>query len=197
MSKSKVSALAMLALLGLAACGPRHETALAKPEATILGLMKDAIDPNADAVWEAVGTVVTDKGTIERAPATDAEWAALQARAQALFDASQQLAQTHAVGGAAHSPLADSDVAGTRTPEQIAADIKADPARFAAAAGRLSAAAQEALLGIKSRNKARILKGGEEMDAACEACHAAYWYPRNPPIALPDYEAFGRQAVNR
>jgi cytochrome c556 len=197
MSKSKVSALAMLALLGLAACGPRPETAPAKPEATILGLMKDAIDPNADAVWEAVGTVVSDKGTIERAPATDTEWVALQARAQALFDASQLLARTHAVGGAAHSPLADSDVAGTRTPEQIAADIKADPAKFAAAAGRLSAAARETLDGIKSRDKVRILKGGEEIDAACEACHAAYWYPRNPPIALPDYEAFGRQAVNR
>jgi len=197
MSNPKFPVLAMLALVGLTACGPRHQAAPAKPETTILELMRDRIDPNADEVWEAVGTVVSDKGTIERAPTTNAEWAALQARAQNLFDASQLLARTHAVGGAAHSPLADADVPGTRTPEQIAADIKADPARFAAAAGRLSAAAQETLEGIKIRDKARILKGGEEMDAACEACHAAYWYPRNPPIALPDYEAFGRQAVNR
>lgn len=197
MSKSKVSGLALAALVGLAGCGPRHDAAPAKPAPTILALMKDAIDPNADAVWEAVGTVVTDKGTLERAPANDAEWGALEARAQALYDASRQLAGTHLVGGAAHSPLADADVPGTRTPEQIAADIKADPAKFAAAAGRLSAAAQETLDGIKARDKARILDGGEKMDAACEACHAAYWYPRNPPLALPGYEAFGRQAVNR
>lgn len=197
MSKSKVTTIAALALVGLVACGPRRESAAVKPEPTILSLMKDVVDPNADAIWEAVGTVVSDKGTIDHAPATDAEWGALEARAQALFDASRQLAGTQVVGGAAHSPLADADVPGTRTPEQIAADIQADPARFAAAAGRLSDAARETLEGVRARDKARILAGGEKLDAACEACHAAYWYPRDPPIALPDYETFGRQAVNR
>jgi hypothetical protein len=71
MSNPKFLVLAMLALLGLTACGPRHQAAPAKPEATILELMRDRIDPNADEVWEAVGTVVSDKGTIERAPTTD------------------------------------------------------------------------------------------------------------------------------
>lgn len=186
--------LAVLAAAALSSCGPKPAPA---PQTTIQALMAEKIDPNADALWEGVGTSVTDKGTIEHAPANDAEWAALEARAQALYDGSQILARTHAVGGAAHSPLADADVAGTRTPEQITADIKADPAKFAAAANRLGAAAQEALAGIKGRDKAKIMAAGEELDAACEACHAAYWYPRNPPIALPDYETFGRQAVNR
>lgn len=159
--------------------------------------MSGTIDPSADAIWEAVGTIVSDKGAVDHAPTTDAEWKALEARAQALFDGSKALATTRAVGGAAHSPLADADVPGTRTPGQISADIAADPKAFAAAAGRLNDAARETLQGIRARDTDKILAAGERIDAACEACHAAYWYPRGKAIPLPDYEAFGRQAVNR
>ena len=34
------------------------------------------------------------------------------------------------------------------------------------------------------------------IDAACEACHAAYWYPRTPPLPLPDDAAFARRAFH-
>ncbi len=186
--------LAVLAVASLAGCGPKPPPPAAP---TIQALMAEKIDPNADALWAAVGTEVTDKGTIEHAPATDAEWAAVEARAQALYDGARILAKARAVGGAAHSPLADSDTPGTRTPAQITADIQADPAKFAAAAGRLGQAAQEALDGVRGRDKAKIMAAGEHLDAACEACHAAYWYPRGQAIPLPDYETFGRQAVNR
>ncbi|UAL12594.1 cytochrome c [Caulobacter segnis] len=194
MSNRMPWAVVMAVCVGLAACGPKPQT---NPGPTIQALMAEAIDPSADAIWEAVGTVVSDKGAVDHAPTTDTEWKALEARAQTLFHASRTLASTRAVGGAAHSPLADADVPGTRTPAQIAADITANPAAFASAAGRLNDAARETLVAIKARDTAAILAAGEHIDAACEACHAAYWYPRGQAIPLPDYETFGRQAVNR
>lgn len=187
-----------VAAVGLAACefkaaAPRDE---AKP-VTIQALMNEHIDPSADAIWEAVGTVVSDKGTLEHAPRTNAEWSSLEAQAQTLVDASARLAKAREAGGDAHSPLADTDVPGTRNAAQITADIHADPARFEAAAGRLNQAAAEVLAAIRGRDKAAIMAAGEKIDAACESCHAAYWYPRQAPAALPDYETFGRVAVNR
>lgn len=189
---NRTSWLLALAVLGLASCGPRPA-----PPPTIQTLMNEKIDPSADAIWEAVGTVVSEAGAVEHAPTTDAEWAALQARAQTLYDGARQLAKTRSAGGTTHSPLADANVPGARTPAQIEADIKADPGRFAAAADRLAQAAWETREAVRKRDKPAILAAGERIDAACEACHAAYWYPRTPPAPLPDYETFGRQAVNR
>lgn len=40
-------------------------------------LMNSVVDPAADVVWGAVGTVVSAEGTEERAPKTDEEWAAV------------------------------------------------------------------------------------------------------------------------
>lgn len=194
MRNTRFWALVLAAFVALAGCGANPAGG---PPRTIQALMSDVIDPSADAIWEAVGTVVSNEGAVDHAPKTDAEWSALEARAQALFDGSRILATTRTVGGAAHSPLADADVPGTRTPEQISADITAHPKAFAAAAGRLNDAARETLEGIRARDTAKILAAGERIDAACEACHAAYWYPRGKAIPLPDYETFGRQAVNR
>ena len=33
------------------------------------------IDPNATAIWNSVGSITTEKGTEERHPQTDEEWA--------------------------------------------------------------------------------------------------------------------------
>lgn len=39
--------------------------------------MNAMIDPAADVIWGAVGTIVSAEGTEERAPKTDEEWAAV------------------------------------------------------------------------------------------------------------------------
>ena len=64
-------------------------------------------------------------------------------------------------------------------------DIKADPKRFAAAAERLRLAGLQAQSAIQKRDSAALIEAGAAMDAACEACHSAYWYPRTPALPLP------------
>lgn len=39
--------------------------------------MISVVDPAADVIWGSVGTIVSEKGTEERAPKTDEEWAAV------------------------------------------------------------------------------------------------------------------------
>ena len=84
---------------------------------------------------------------------------------------------------------------GIRTAAQIEVDIARDPKRFYAAAARLQRTAQDAADALGRRNVEAFLDAGARIDAACEACHAAYWYPRDPPRPLPDPAAFARMAV--
>jgi cytochrome c556 len=149
------------------------------------------IDPAADSLWDSVGTEETAHGTHEKQPHTPAEWQTVAEHAQAIIAGAKRL-QTPGlpVGANAHSKLADADTPGTRTAAQIRVDIDANPAKFRAAAIRLETTANHALTATKTHNPAGVIAAGAELDAACEACHAAYWYPRTPPQHLPSPAEF-------
>ena len=159
--------------------------------ASVQQTMDLLIDPAADALWASVGTSVSARGSRVHQPHTDAEWAKVARYAQSLVSGAKRL-QTPGipVGANAHSRLADADTPGTRTAAQIRADINADPARFRAAAIRLEEVSNDALTAARKHDAAGILDAGGALDAACEACHAAYWYPRTPPQRLPSPEEF-------
>ncbi len=54
-------------------------------------LMLAVVDPAADEVWEAVGTVMTPSGTSEIAPQNDEEWATVQNGALTLAESGNLL----------------------------------------------------------------------------------------------------------
>lgn len=157
--------------------------------------MNRLIDPAADAIWASVGTIETNHGSHLRAPQTAAQWLKVTGYAQSLVAGAKQLQEPGLpVGANTHSRLADADTPGTRTAVQIRADIDADPARFRAAAIRLAKASDQALAAARARDASGLLNAGEALDAAFEACHAAYWYPRTPPLRLPSPEEFAAKA---
>ena len=167
-------------------------SAAEKTAKTIQATMDTVIDPSADALWASVGTVETHDGELRRAPQSVADWGKLQARARSLIAGARQLQRPGlAVGGDGHSALADASVPGTRTAKQIRADIDRDPVRFRRAAQRLELGGEQALAAIAARNPDRLVAAGAVIDAACEACHAAYWYPRGKPLVLPPADRFG------
>jgi hypothetical protein len=149
------------------------------------------IDPAADALWASVGTEETIHGSHIREPRNSAEWLKVVGYAQSLVAGAKRL-QTPGlpVGANAHSRLADADTPGTRTAEQIRADIDADPARFRAAAIRLEEASNQALIATRNHDASGVLAAGGALDAACESCHNSYWYPRTPPLRLPSPQEF-------
>jgi cytochrome c556 len=185
------------ATLALAGAAQNAKSATAKPlPASVQQTMDLLIDPAADSLWESVGTEVTAHGTREKQPRTAVQWQKVEGHAQALVSGAKRL-QTPGlpVGANGHSKLADADTPGTRTAVQIRADIDANPAKFRAAAIRLEEAANHALAASRAHNAAGVLAAGAELDAACEACHAAYWYPRTRPQHLPSPTEFAAQST--
>jgi len=157
--------------------------------------MNRLIDPAADAIWASVGTIETKQGSRLRAPQTAAQWLKVIGYAQSLVAGAKSLQEPGLpVGANAHCRLADADTPGTRTAAQIRADIDADPVRFRAAAIRLEKASDQALAAARARDVSGLLNAGEALDVACEACHAAYWYPRTPPLPLPSPGEFAAKA---
>jgi hypothetical protein len=61
--------------------------------------MQAIVDPAADTIWEAVGSVMTPGGTTELAPQTDDDWAAVQHGALALAESGNLLLLPSRTGG--------------------------------------------------------------------------------------------------
>jgi hypothetical protein len=162
-----------------------------KVPSTVQETMDLLIDPAADALWASAGTEETAHGSHSHKPRNAAEWQKVAGYAQSVVAGAKRL-QTPGlpVGSNGHSRLADANTPGTRTAVQIRADIDADPARFSAAAVRLEEAAKQASTAARSHDIAGLLAAGGALDAACESCHNAYWYPRTPPLKLPSLQEF-------
>src|SRR5881397_2310234 len=45
-----------------------------KPVVSVKELMRDMLDPASDHIFDAVGTVITKRGTVDKVPKTDADW---------------------------------------------------------------------------------------------------------------------------
>jgi hypothetical protein len=96
--KARLAVVAVGCLL--AAC--RAATPPAPPFRTVAStkqLMEAIVDPSADVIWEAVGSVMTPEGTTELAPRTDDEWATVQYGALALAESGNLLLLPSRAGG--------------------------------------------------------------------------------------------------
>jgi cytochrome c556 len=182
--------LAGMTLAFSAAAAPRGPAS----DQSIQEIMDTVVDPSADALWETAGTVAEHGRTNVRRPRTDQDWKTARRLALTLIDGAKQLQTPRPVGSNGHWVLADAATPGIRSAAQIQADIAANPARFYKAAARLQKTSVDALAALDAKDIPRFLDAGARIDAACEACHAAYWYPRRPPGPLPGPEAFAKSA---
>jgi hypothetical protein len=64
-------------------------------------LMLNVIDPAADGIWEAVGTIITMEGRFEKQPQTDDEWAGIRANTIQLAESGNLLMLPARSGGSA------------------------------------------------------------------------------------------------
>jgi len=152
------------------AAGPPFRTT-----ASIKDIMDSLVDPAADVLWESVATIVSAKGTEERRPRTDEEWANVRRNAIRLLEATNLLVME---GRHVAKPGEKSENPGIELePEQMEKLINDDRATFIKFAQGLHDAAMPALKSIDDRNADGFLDAGELIDNACENCHLKYWYP--------------------
>jgi mono/diheme cytochrome c family protein len=152
-----------LAMALLPGCSAPPPPPAPPPFNTVLNLkqfMEWVMDPAADAVWESVKTIVTQKGTEEIAPKTEEQWAAVRAGAATLTEAGNML--------------------------MIEGRAK-DNKEWMAAARRLITAAEVALKAANAKNSEAVFASGTEIYNACAACHKRYapeLSASQPPVTL-------------
>ena len=143
--------------------------------ATIQDLMDAEVDPAADFLWASTGFVADKTGLHDKTPHTDAEWTAVRRNALILIEATNLLKMEGRK--VAERALDKEEKGGVEDPAEIQKNIEANRAAFIGFAGRLHDVGVDMLQAIEKRDVAGMDKAGEEMDAACEACHRTFWYP--------------------
>ncbi|HYJ94376.1 MAG TPA: hypothetical protein VEV86_07145, partial [Vicinamibacterales bacterium] len=146
---------------------------------TVKDVMKGIVDPNAMAIWDAVGAETTANGGVEeKAPKTDAEWAAVEHNALTLAEAANLLfTPGRAMSRPEEANAKSQPDAPELTPAQIEKKIADNRAEWVKHAKDLQTTAVKALAAAKAHDKDGLLDVGEAIDSACESCHVVYWYP--------------------
>jgi hypothetical protein len=193
MASQFIRCAATAALIGvgviLADCSPKPaaETAAPatnapplKPVASVLDLMLSQIDANADALWESVATVSTQKGIEERQPRTAEEWKKARFQALALIEGANLLMMDGRVVAHPGQQLDEPGGQGDFTPAQAQTAIDANRATFVAYARALRDTGELMLKAIENKSADAMLEAGGALDEACEQCHLKFWYPNSP-----------------
>src|SRR5271156_4189730 len=110
-----VSGIVLLVMASLAG-----QAGAARPEPqTVQAIMDTVVDPSADSLWEAAGTVVSAKGSKAHRPHTAKQWAEARKLALQVVDGAKLLQTRRPVGDNGHWRLADASTPGIRTAAQI------------------------------------------------------------------------------
>jgi hypothetical protein len=113
-------------------------------------LMGWVIEPNAQLAWKSVGTIITEKGTEEIAPRTDAEWEAVRNSAATVAEAGNLLMME----GRARNQ-----------------DDWMKKARA------MIDGANVLLQAIDAKDAPAVFTAGSDLYIACSECHATYAFP--------------------
>ena len=168
---------------GSFACGaespaPSELTASApafRTTASVEDIMRSIIDPAADAVWDAVVTVVNADGITTTQPETSEDWTALRRHAITLVEATNLLLvdgrRVAGVGSRSDLPGIDLE------PAEIEALLAEDYETWVRLVGELHGAGIGVLNAVDAADVDALLVAGDRLDLACESCHSRFWYP--------------------
>jgi hypothetical protein len=146
---------------------------------TIRDVMESIIDPSADVLWGAVGTVVDKEGIHESLPKTPEDWLDVRRAAVRIIEGCNLLMMP---GREAAPPGATSEAPGVELePAQITTLVNKNRESFDTFAKALQALGAEALRASEAKNAALILDIGAGMENVCESCHQTFWYPQAKP----------------
>jgi len=142
---------------------------------SIRDLMQSMVDPSADTLWGAVGTVVDAEGTHEVFPRTQEEWLEPRRAAIRIIEAGNLLMmpdrEAAPAGAKSEAPGAELE------PVQITALIRKNRKSFDGFAKALQGVGVAALQAVDAKDAALLMEVGARMENVCESCHQTFWYP--------------------
>ena len=144
--------------------------------ASIKEVMQSIVDPSADVLWGAVGTVVdNENGIQELRPKSPEDWANVRNAAVRILEGGNLLTmrgrEVAPAGTKSETPGVELE------PSEIAALIDTDRSTFEGFAQALQGLGAEAVRAVDARNVDVLMDIGTRMDNVCESCHEAFWYP--------------------
>jgi len=143
---------------------------------SIKDVMESMIDPSADRLWGAAGTVIDKQGTQDLSPKTQEEWLDVRRAAVRIIEGANLLMMP---GREAAPAGTKSEVPGVELePAEITALIKKKRKSFDAFAKALRALGSEALQASEAKNVPLLEDIGGRMEDVCESCHQTFWYPQ-------------------
>jgi len=149
---------------------------------TIRDLMQSIIDPSADGLWNAVGTVVDKEGIHELLPKTPEDWSDVRHAAVRIIEGSNLLMMP---GREAAPAGAKSEAEGVELePAQITALVKKNRKTFDSFAMALQALGAEAMRATDAKDVMLLMDIGARMESVCEGCHQTFWYPPEKPTSV-------------
>jgi hypothetical protein len=179
-------ALAVAACRRAPSTSEEEETVLpaSATNAPVRHLMAGVVDPAADVVWNAVATIMTLEGTNEHEPKTDEEWADVRRNALMLKQSADLLLTP---GRPIAGPGEKSIAPGIELePEEIFANVAKDREKWDHLVHEYRAATDDVLAAVAAKDAERLFDIGDDLDATCENCHIAFWYPNQ--VLPPGYE---------
>jgi hypothetical protein len=150
-----------------------------KPIVSVKELMQYMIDPASDYIFDSVSTVIQPDGrVVEKAPKTDAEWEKLRIGAVTLLEGIYLLKVPRPFTPPGDENNSVGPDATELSPAQILAKVQKDPVEWNARIEALRNVGLQVLEIVKKKNTAELWDASENLDVACEQCHASYWYPK-------------------
>ncbi len=171
------AAVLLLAALSSLAVAQKKPTATKdrQIQSTVKDIMDAIVDPSADAIWGAVGTVVDETGVHESSPKSDEDWANMHRAAIRIIEGGNLLT----VPGRDVAPSGTkSETPGVELePAEIAAIIRNKRKTFDAFARALRGMGFEVLTAAEKKDAASLVEIGGRLQDVCEDCHQTFWYP--------------------
>jgi hypothetical protein len=148
----------------------------ARVYSSVKDVMESMIDPSADTLWGAAGTVVDKQGTQDLSPKTPEAWLDVRHAAVRIIEGANLLMMP----GREAAPVgAKSDAPGVELePPEITVLIKKKRKSFDAFARALQALGLEALRATEAKDVPLLEDIGGRMENVCESCHQTFWYPQ-------------------
>ncbi|HEU4650026.1 MAG TPA: hypothetical protein VFS49_01295 [Croceibacterium sp.] len=162
----------------VAACSSEKQQAPVAAALTFHEVMKDKVDKNADELWDISNAAIGDAAGLDPAKMTDASWAAIAAKAEAVQQAALEIATMDPVVVATPGvKISDEGIPGGHTAAMVQERLDKDPQKLRDLANALARHTGDLATAARAHDAAKAGPLIDQLDGVCESCHLEFWYP--------------------
>ncbi len=166
----------LIAVLGLILAGA---VCAAGAPANLQQIMIGNVNPNGLALWDVTNKAMDENGKVSAKKLTEENWKNLLGIGLQLEEGGRALATSDGVIAASPgSKLQDEGNQGASTAQDVQRFIDAKSAEFRRHALALQKTGGDIVTAVKKHDAKKLDALSGSLDAVCEACHTAFWYPQ-------------------